>query len=249
MERLLDWIYEILDKAKTPLAIGDLKTQVTNQFQASLSKIEVLMSLDKRFSCNSEGNWQLAHGKQIESNLSVLIQQALDLREQAVDALQKEQIIIQERISSAQERLQSIYKQLIRLGYQPDMDLQFSKPTSDGEYTLEYHLNRTSLQTRDLALQFHQAILTLPGTHAVFNKYHIAYTTQRRFTILIPRQSKLVIHVHSGQEFGDPGGWLRNATSRRLGFDSIFELTTNSDFGYAMKLVEQSYHLVNRGKA
>jgi len=59
------------------------------------------------------------------------------------------------------------------------------------------------------------------------------------------RKSKLVILVRADAGFEDPERWTRDATSRRLGMERIFDLADTEGLEYAMRLIGQSYRLVS----
>ena len=246
IENLLDWAAATLQETDSALATKALAECLSHQFHGALDKLEVLLSLDKRFVRDRDRNWQLSPAHVSEVSSSNLINQALVLREQAVKALLKERQIVENETGKIRERLEEIEDRLVRLGYQPT-GAAVDASVHERSYSLEYHLSGLPQITRELALRVHETILGLPDARPTFNKYHIAYSTHRRFAMLMPRKRKLVILVRADVDFGDPKGWTRDATSRRLGLERIFDLTSTEGLEYAMSLIKQSHRLVSEG--
>ena len=244
VENLLDWAVAILQEAESALATEALADRLSHQFHANLDKLEVLLSLDKRFVRNTNGSWQLGSARGSDTSTSDLVNQALALRERAVEALLRERKLIVNEVTTIRNRLSEIDDGLARLGFQP-AGAAVHVARHEGQYSLEYHLNGLHQKTHELALQVHEAILDLPDTRSTFNKYHIAYSTHQRFAMLMTRKSKLVILVRADVGFEDPKVWTRDATSRRLGMERIFDLANTEGFEYAMRLIGQSYRLVS----
>ena len=246
VENLLDWAAAVLQETDSALAAQVLTERLNHQFHGAVDKLEVLLSLDKRFVRDSDGSWQLkpAHGS--EESLVQLVNQAFTLRERAVQALLKERQVAADEADKVRKRLEEINDGLAQLGHQP-AGAVVHVARHEGPYSLEYHLNGLPQETHELALQVHEAILDLPDTCSTFNKYHIAYSTHQRFAMLMTRKSKLVILVRADAGFEDPERWTRDATRRRLGMERIFDLTETEGLEYAIHLIGQSYHLVNKG--
>ena len=80
-------------------------------------------------------------------------------------------------------------------------------------------------------------------TNRIVQLYNIIYLTHR--PDLMTRKSKLVILVRADVGFQDPEGWTRDATSRGLGMERIFDLADTEELEYAMSLIGQSYRLVS----
>lgn len=244
VEQLLDWAATTLREADSALATEALVDRLSHQFHTTMDKLEVLLSLDKRFVRNTNGSWQLSPSYVSEEKSSDLVNHAFTLRERAVEALLQQRQVIEDEVVKVRSRLREVEDGLARLGYQP-VHGAVDGPGRERRYSLEYHLNGLPQKTRELALEVHWAILTLPDCRPTFNKYHIAYSTHRRFAMLIPRKSKLVILVRAGVDFEDPKGWTQDATGRRLGLERIFDLANTEGLEYAMHLIEQSYRLVS----
>ena len=246
VENLWDWVAAILQETDSALAAEVVAERLSHQFHGALDKLEVLLSLDKRFVRNTNGSWQLNTAHMSEESLADLVNQALTLRERATEALLRERKAIEDEAVKIRKCLREIDDRLARLGYQP-AGAAVHVARHEGQYSLEYHLNGLPQKTRELALQVHEAILDLPDTCSTFNKYHIAYSTHQRFAMLMTRKSKLVILVRADAGFEDPERRTRDATSRRLGMERIFDLTDTEGLEYAIHLIGQSYHLVNEG--
>jgi predicted transport protein len=243
VENLLDWAAAILQETDSALATEVLTERLSHQVHGTLDKLEVLLSLDKRFLRNTNGGWQLNIAHMSEESLANLVNQALTLRERAIEALLKERQVAEDEADNVRKRLEEINDSLDQLGHQP-AGAAVRVTRHEGPYSLEYHLNGLPQKTHELALQVHEAILGLPDARSTFNKYHIAYSTHQRFAVLMTRKSKLVIHVRADVGFEDPEGWTRDAASRRLGMERIFDLADAKGLEYAMRLVRQSYRLV-----
>jgi len=246
VEYFLDWTAVILQEADLALTTEALADRLGRQFHDALDKLEVLLSLDKRFVRDTNGSWQLDPAHVSGESLVNLVNQAVTLRERAVEALLKEREPIGDEVAKIQKRLRDVDDGLARLGYQP-AGAAVHVARREGQYSLEYHLNGLPQKTRALALQVHEAILGLPDARPTFNKYHIAYSTRQRFALVKTRRSKLVVFVRADAGFKDPEGWTRDATSRRLSLQRIFDLADAEGLEYAMRLIEQSYHLVSEG--
>jgi len=244
VENVLDWTAVILEEADLALTTESLVDRLGHQFHDTLDKLEVLLSLDKRFVRDTNGSWQLNPAHVSGESLVDLVNQALALRERAVEALLKERKPIEDEVAKIQKRLREADEGLARLGYRP-AGVAVHTARREGQYSLEYQLSGLPQKTRALALQVHEAILGLPDARPTFNKYHIAYATRQRFALVKTRKSKLVILVRADAGFKDPNGWTRDATSRRLGLQRIFDLADAEGLEYAMRLIGQSYRLVS----
>ena len=244
VERLLDWAAVVLEEPDLALTTQALSDHLTHQLQVNLAKLEVLLSLDKRFLRSVDGYWQLNRAHSSEAGAQALVDRALVLRQQAVEALLTERQDIKDRLVSVRSRLGEIDEHLVRLGHAASAAAP--PPLSqDEEYSLEYHLRRLPARARELATQVHDEILSLPGASAKFNKYHIAYSTRQRFAMLMLRRQKVVILIKAGAELQDPQGWTRDATSRRLGLERMFDLESVDGLDYAMRLIGQAYQKVS----
>jgi len=246
VETVLELAADALRDAGGAFTTNALQDKMTREFMESLGRIDALLSLDRRFARDTHGAWQLSTGHAGGSGAAHLVEQALLLRDRALDALQAERQAAEARLSEIQDQLKGIDANLLRLGHRPDVDVAAPPPPEAQEYSLEYHLGPLPAEMRHLALKVHQAIMGLPDTHAVFNKYHIAYSTHQRFAMLIPHKSKLDILIKADAGLQDPEGWTRDATGRRLGLERIFSLDNMKDIDRAIPLVQQSYKLVNK---
>ena len=244
VENVLDRTAVILEEADLALATESLVDRLGRQFHDTLDKLEVWLSLDKRFVRDTNGSWQLNPAHVSGESLVNLVNQAVALRERAVEALLKERKPIGDEVAKIQKRLREIDDGLARLGYQP-AGAAVHAARREGQYSLEYHLNGLPQGIRELTLHVHEAILGLPDARPTFNKYHIAYSTRQRFALVKTRKSKLVILVRADAGFKDPEGWTRDATNRRLGLQRIFDLADAEGLEYAMRLIGQSYRLVS----
>jgi len=243
VENVLDRTAVILEEADSALATESLVDRLGRQFHDTLEGLEVLLSLDKRFVRDTNGSWQLNPARVSGESLVDLVNQALTLRERAVEALLKERKPIEDEVAKIQKRLREVDEGLARLGYQPAGAAVYAAGR-EGQYSLEYHFSGLPHSTRALALQVHEAILGLRDARPTFNKHHIAYSTRQRFALVKTRKSKLVILVRADTGFKDPEGWTRDAASRRLGMQRIFDLADAEGLEYAMRLIGQSYRLV-----
>jgi hypothetical protein len=249
VEAILELAAETLGDAGEALSTDMLRDKIGREVQSSIDKLEVLLSLDKRFVRGAQGAWQLSAGPVSEGGSARLVEQALLMQDRAEEALLNEQHAIKTRLSEIQLQLAEIDANLGRLGHQLAADATHVPSGEAQEYTLEYHFRLLSQAMRPLALQVHQAILNLPGTRGAYNKSHIAYAANRRFAMLFCRRSKLDIMVKAGTGFEDPEGWTRDATGRRLGLERIFSLQSADRVEYAMFLVQEAYDLVSERRS
>ena len=83
VENLLDWAAAVLQETDSALATEVLTQRLSHQFHGAVDKLEVLLSLDKRFVRNADGSWHLSPARVSEKISSDVVDQALALCEQA----------------------------------------------------------------------------------------------------------------------------------------------------------------------
>ena len=119
VEQLLDWAATTLREADSDLTTGALADRLSQQFHASLDKLEVLLSLDSRFERTTNGNWQLGPVQVTEEESSEMVNRALTLRERAVEALLQERQVVENEVVARKGNAQS---------YEP----AFTEPLGEG---------------------------------------------------------------------------------------------------------------------
>jgi predicted transport protein len=249
VDDVLNGVMDILQKSNAPLSITELKEQLNRQFRTNLDKLDVLLTLDKRFTRDDHGDWTIVESHISDESLFKLVNQVLNLREQASSALNAEKRSIEDQLVKNRNRLIEVNKSLEQLGYKPSGRKNFN--TEEGEreeYSLEYHLQGLSKSACELAVQVHEAIRGLEDTEVRYNKFHIAYLSGKRYAMIIPMKSKVTIFVKSNKNFNDPKNLTRDATSRHLGLDRIFAISKPEEIEYAMLLIDQSYKEITRNR-
>ena len=130
VEQLLDWAATILGEADSALTTKTLADRLSHQFHATLDKLEVLLSLDKRFVRDSDGQWQLNPTCDEESTAK-LVSEAVGLREKAIEVLIAEREVIEGEITTIRERLAEVDRQLSQPGPGP---IPGPEPGEDNRY-------------------------------------------------------------------------------------------------------------------
>ena len=119
VESLLDWAAAILQETESAPATEILAGLLSRQFHDAVDRLEVLLSLDKRFVRGADGGWQLSRLHPSQEGLIHLVNQALTLREQAAQALLKERQVAEDEAHAVRNRLEEISDRLAELGHQP----------------------------------------------------------------------------------------------------------------------------------
>jgi len=117
IEPLLDWAAEELDRAGGRLPSAELVARVSARLQAFIGQLDVLLALDRRFCRSADGDWELVSQRARESDATVLVEQALALREQAIAVLLAERGRLQEQLAQVRARTSEIGGALARLGH------------------------------------------------------------------------------------------------------------------------------------
>ena len=115
---LLNIALKILEENDTALSSSILADLINKQFQANLSKLDILLSLDKRFSRDEQGAWRLSKTLPVRTEINELANLAITLRQQALDVLTNEWQQLVSRKSVIGDELGDIDTQLSNLGYQ-----------------------------------------------------------------------------------------------------------------------------------
>lgn len=123
VEPLLDWAVKILDESEIALSSKILSERLNQQFQASLTTLDILLSLDKRYSRDQEGNWRLSKNVPEKAEIDNIVIQAINIRQQAIYSLQSELQHLYSRISIIDQELSKINSQLDILGYRGNAQL------------------------------------------------------------------------------------------------------------------------------
>lgn len=159
IELILDWAEVILEEIGSAIPTSALKEVLERQFQSSLPKLDILLSLDKRFSRNPNGNWSISRRNVGKSAIDELVDQTLSLKLQAIKALLEEQKDLKEKSLAIQNELANIERQLESLGYKRLSVVEHQNIVGSA--------NKTERPSKD---DRYKSIWPLPGGRSTFLK-------------------------------------------------------------------------------
>jgi hypothetical protein len=117
VELLLDMVEKVLKMTDSSISSATLREQLIKQFQFDLQQLDIMLSLDKRFSRDTNSNWGLAKQPIEKSFIDEITNQAISLREQAITLLVDEKQKLIDKLPVLQDELSSTTTTLIDLGY------------------------------------------------------------------------------------------------------------------------------------
>lgn len=117
-----------------------------------------------------------------------------------------------------------------------------TKNEEEAEYTLEYHLNITSLEMRTATNLLRSKIIALPGVTENFGKSGIYYrSASRSFARLEFRPTWIQLLLRDPQYKIDSKKIVKDVTNNKWGYNGMVKFQPDSDSDYIFNLVRQSY--------
>jgi len=111
-----------------------------------------------------------------------------------------------------------------------------------GKYDLEHHLNITSAEMRKVANVLREKILELPGVEEKLGqKSGITYRTTKSFARFEFRPTWIQLLLRDPSYKGDVKKLVEDITSNEWGYRGRIKIKPDSDIGYILDLIKQSY--------
>jgi len=111
----------------------------------------------------------------------------------------------------------------------------------DVEYSLEYHIGKTSNEMQKVVNLLRSKILELPDVNENFGKSGIFYRTTKSFVRLEFRPTWVQVLVRDPAYKIDLKNVVKDVTSNEWGYRGMIKFTPNSDVDYIFSLIKQSY--------
>lgn len=112
----------------------------------------------------------------------------------------------------------------------------------DKEYNLEYHLNKTSVDTRQKFNALRSKILELPGVEERDEqKSGISYRTTKSFVRFEFRPTWVQVLIRDPRYKADNKKLLKDITSNEWGYRGMIKLQVDSNVQYIFNLIKASY--------
>lgn len=109
------------------------------------------------------------------------------------------------------------------------------------EYTLEYHLNITSAEMRQVTSSLRSKIIALPEVKEYFGISGIYYRTTKSFFRFEFRPTWVQLLLRDYKYKNDNKKLVKDVTSNKWGYRGMIKFRPDSDIDYIFNLVKQSY--------
>jgi len=117
-----------------------------------------------------------------------------------------------------------------------------ARAKEETKYTLEHHLNITSLEIQKMANLLRSKIVALPGVTENFGKSGIYYrSASKSFARLEFRSTWIQLLLRDPQYKSDNKKLVKDVTSNEWGYRGMVKFQSDSDTEYIFNLVKQSY--------
>lgn len=141
IEHLLNLIAALLHENKAPMTVGEIIARMNRELQLAQLRLDVLLSLDRRFKRADPNSWSLNPevnpqpliaikvSKEEYSNQEI-VERAISLRQKSIDSLLEKKASLEGEINVIETRLQEIQTSLVGLDFDqsPKRSARIMKP-------------------------------------------------------------------------------------------------------------------------
>lgn len=113
---------------------------------------------------------------------------------------------------------------------------------TEGEnYDINYHLSKTSKETKEIFYLLEEKIKQLPNASEVINqKTGITYRTTRSFAFFQFGKSYIDIQLRESR-YNDPRNLVKDITHLKFGYKGLTKIKSIKDVNYIFELIKQAY--------